>query len=1570
MKNNTISVGSYLYLIGILFSSFSFSLTPIDFEDYGSGLGVLSVQNSDSTRDNISVFANTYSITLRDYSGTSHSSTYSSISITGNGVSILGDGSNTPSILDHTDFGNVQIVSETKTNTFTIHNLGGSDLTLGTISLIGSNNFTMVSNPSPGTILGIGESADVLISYNSNTQAVDTTLLTVLSTGNLGEETFTINLSATGTLVFFDSDNDGVFDDVDIDDDNDGILDSDEETNCRLSNSASTVDYKFLNETFGTGTTRGSGISSLYSVYTNYCLEDGISGSTCSESDPGIGDGEYTVSSLITTETSGEPVGPTGDAIASWAWYAWAPLEDHTPNDTDGRMAIFNASYAPGVFYETEIKGTIANVPISYSFWVANIDEPDTNFIAQEYGGDPSTFTHRGLPNVTVNFWSSDKSILIASFNTGDITRCGDAFVSSDHTGTYPHAADATYSTCETSVWQNFSQNFSTPENSFIVQFVNNASGGVGNDLAIDDIEVRQTLCDTDNDSVADVFDLDSDNDGIPDVVEANPTSASLSEGKANLTDILGWVDANDNGMHDSLESLSPVDSDSDGIPDYLDLDSDNDGLYDVDESGVINANDATYQNGDGDINGDGTGDGLETELFREKDSDGNGSIEYYGDGILDTFDFHDGNTSYQNSYGNNSQGTAPLYALDSDSDGIPDYKDPYNNVTSTYDIDTVEIYAHLPNTAGVLDNTIDFDGDGIMASRDGDDTIFGSPRNLDLSYSLYFDGRNDYVEDVNVMASGDGTLMAFIKPDGANTNNDNQIIAGQDDFHIIIDNATKMVSAVVEGTTITSSTPLTDGIWTHVAFTTTSASGGETILYINGIAEATAAMGGISADATHFMIGSAKGNSNYFKGEIDEVRVFNASLTSEELKRMVYQELDDANGFNSGKIIPINISASLGNHLIKYYKMDGYQDDILDDKKSSAIDVTGAKMYNFKNIYFQKAPLPYVTIADGDWTTSTNWLHGNEWDITSKQDHPDDASIVHLKNNINLNGPYNSQGMVGLIVDSGKKFVVEPDKGLYNSWYLKLNGQIDLEGESQLVQTNNSIFDASSTGTLQRDQQGYSNTYLYNYWSSPVSPKSNARYTVPSVISNVSFLTSGYNGTSSPVGVADYWIWKYTNKLSNIYSEWQHVRSSGTIKPGVGFTMKGPGTGAPEQNYIFEGQPNNGDFNLAINANNAYLVGNPYPSALDANQFILDNISTLDGGNNETNVINGALYFWDHFAVNSHNLGNYQGGYAVYTLMGGTVAISTDSRINGTSASGTKLPERYIAVGQGFFVSADNGGVTGLTQPIVDGDLNFNNGQRVFQKEIVSNNNTGSSFFKTSKKSKGEAKTEIDIRKKIRLTFYSPDGFHRNLLIGVDKNATINFDLGYDAVLIEDNKEDMYWNLENSKLLIQAIDNFNEAQKIPFSMKIAKSGLAVVSINELENIDANKNIFVHDIELNTFHNLRESDFSVSLAPGEYKDRFEITFSNNASLSIEAFVELGLEVYFSNNLESLIINNPKSISIKSIEMLNILGQALFKLEPNNNNNHLEYKASQIKAGNYILKIDTEFGMISKKVLIE
>lgn len=80
---------------------------------------------------------------------------------------------------------------------------------------------------------------------------------------------------------------------------------------------------------------------------------------------------------------------------------------------------------------------------------------------------------------------------------------------------------------------------------------------------------------DSDGDGIADALDLDSDNDGLLDTTEA-----------LALNTVTPAIDANSDGLYDEFAGLVVADTDSDGVPDYLDLDSDNDGIFDLVESG------------------------------------------------------------------------------------------------------------------------------------------------------------------------------------------------------------------------------------------------------------------------------------------------------------------------------------------------------------------------------------------------------------------------------------------------------------------------------------------------------------------------------------------------------------------------------------------------------------------------------------------------------------------------------------------------------------------------------------------------------------------------------------------------------------------------------------------------------------------------------------------------------------------------------------------------------------------------------------------------------------------------
>ncbi|MEO9477062.1 MAG: Ig-like domain-containing protein, partial [Cyclobacteriaceae bacterium] len=107
------------------------------------------------------------------------------------------------------------------------------------------------------------------------------------------------------------------------------------------------------------------------------------------------------------------------------------------------------------------------------------------------------------------------------------------------------------------------------------------------NDLGITGIVrmIFYSVPDLDSDGISDNEDLDDDNDGITDLDESGGTDPSVDANFNGIIDfqdpaIAGYVDSNGDGVNDNF------DTDLDGVPNYSDLDSDNDGIYDVIEAG------------------------------------------------------------------------------------------------------------------------------------------------------------------------------------------------------------------------------------------------------------------------------------------------------------------------------------------------------------------------------------------------------------------------------------------------------------------------------------------------------------------------------------------------------------------------------------------------------------------------------------------------------------------------------------------------------------------------------------------------------------------------------------------------------------------------------------------------------------------------------------------------------------------------------------------------------------------------------------------------------------------------
>ncbi len=245
---------------------------------------------------------------------------------------------------------------------------------------------------------------------------------------------------------------------------------------------------------------------------------------------------------------------------------------------------------------------------------------------------------------------------------------------------------------------------------------------------------------DFDRDGILNELDLDSDNDGIPDIKETQDKRAvdanndGMADGIDNDGDgILSSADQNDNAYGD--EALVPADMDRDGKPNFMDLDSDGDGIVDAVEAGYPNSVNVSnglvtgsYSNGwaasvqalvnfvprntdgrgwpnylDIDSDDDGISDNVEGQptfsyvVPTDADTD--------GDGVADVYDLS--STAF---------GANGITPYDHDYDGMPDYIDADTDNDGALDINEASRIFTI-NQGNI--NTNDADGDGMVDQFD-----------------------------------------------------------------------------------------------------------------------------------------------------------------------------------------------------------------------------------------------------------------------------------------------------------------------------------------------------------------------------------------------------------------------------------------------------------------------------------------------------------------------------------------------------------------------------------------------------------------------------------------------------------------------------------------------------------------------------------------------------------------------------------------------------------------------------------------------------------------------------------
>lgn len=326
---------------------------------------------------------------------------------------------------------------------------------------------------------------------------------------------------------------------------------------------------------------------------------------------------------------------------------------------------------------------------------------------------------------------------------------------------------------------------------------------------------------------------------------------------------------------------------------------------------------------------------------------------------------------------------------------------------------------------------------------------------------------------------------------------------------------------------------------------------------------------------------------------------------------------------------------------------------------------------------------------------------------------------VPDISTDVIFDASYSSSGNIvckKVIVNSGANVVFNSGHMLTIQNEVIVNGgTLTFENDASLVQINPNSVNIGSI-IYKRDTNPARNVD-YTYWTSPVSNQVLGEIFLPNEFPNwysYIYWNAAYLPPWNPEAhIAGTWIGiNNTPTANNHFTEIMEV--------GKGYAFQAPSsyTTPGIQHIRFTGVPNNGTItkqvlgspflpvsnNLPCEYSPSYanFVGNPYPSALDADSFL------KDPANNST--IYGTLGFYTHGSLP----GNFNEGFdnytardfALYNRLGGVGTSKLNYNLP-ISSSNSNRPTGRIASGQGFFVNTNtNTTITFKNDMRVDGSV------------------------------------------------------------------------------------------------------------------------------------------------------------------------------------------------------------------------------------------------------------------------
>jgi hypothetical protein len=243
----------------------------------------------------------------------------------------------------------------------------------------------------------------------------------------------------------------------------------------------------------------------------------------------------------------------------------------------------------------------------------------------------------------------------------------------------------------------------------------------------------------------------------------------------------------------------------------------------------------------------------------------------------------------------------------------------------------------------------------------------------------------------------------------------------------------------------------------------------------------------------------------------------------------------------------------------------------------------------------------------------------------------------------------------------------------------------------------------------------------------------------------------------------------------------------------------------------------------------------------------------------------------------------------------------------------------------------------------------------------------SNSQFFRTTNAYAGINDTTKD---RFNLSLQTSDGIASQFLVAYLPETTLGYDHMYDAELLSTSATRMYSILDNTtqKLAINARPSFLNTDQVIVGYTKADATPVQMSINlaQTEGVFANNQtpIYLHDTQLNTYHNFANGAYTFSTTAQEDNNRFKIVYQAG-QLNNDAFdVSTAFASLINNKLE---VN--ASSDIQNVQVFDLMGRLILNAKPSNIATTVSsdfYQAS----GVYIVKMELTNGQTISQKLIQ